>query len=78
VTASVADLFAANVDFLRMEPKPFCFHKAQAANNHIKQDDACFFAHYPIGITYDQLAAVLTGVIHDLFTGKENAISDYS
>jgi hypothetical protein len=47
-----------------MEPKPFRFHKAEGANNHIEQGDALVFARNPIGVTYDQLVAMLTGVIH--------------
>jgi hypothetical protein len=48
-----------------MEPKPFRFHKAEGANNHIEQGDALVFARNPIGVTYDQLVAMLTSVIHD-------------
>jgi hypothetical protein len=55
----------ANIDFLRMEPKPFRLHETEGANNHIKQRDAFFFARNPIGVTYNQLAAMLTSVIHD-------------
>jgi hypothetical protein len=48
-----------------MEPKPFRFHKAEGANNHIEQGDAVVFARNPIGVTYNQLVAMLTNVIHD-------------
>jgi len=59
-----------------MEPKPFRLHKTEGANNHIKQSDTFFFARNPIGVTYNQLAAMLTSVIHDVFTGKEDAMSE--
>ena len=29
-------LFVSQIDFLRMEAKPFRFHKAERANNHIQ------------------------------------------
>jgi len=61
-------MFASNIDFLRMEPKPFGFHKTEGANNHIEQGDAFFFARNPIGVTYNKLAAVLTSVIHDFLS----------
>jgi hypothetical protein len=48
-----------------MEPKPFRLHKTERANNHIEQGDAFFFACNPIGVTYNQLPAMLTSVIHD-------------
>jgi hypothetical protein len=57
-------MFASNVDLLRMEPKPFCLHKTEGANNHIKQGDAFFFARNPIGVTYNQFRAMLTKKIH--------------
>ena len=57
-------MFASNIDFLRMKVKPFCFHKTEGANNHIKQRDALVFARNTIGITYHQLTAMLTNVIH--------------
>jgi hypothetical protein len=58
-------MFARNIDCLRMKVKPFCLHKTEGANNHIEQGDAFFFARDPIGVTYNQLAAMLTSVIHD-------------
>ena len=61
--------FASDIDFLRMEPKSFCLHKTERANNHIKQGDAFFFARNPIGVTYNELAAMLTRVIHDFLQG---------
>jgi hypothetical protein len=48
-----------------MKVKSLCLHKTEGANNHIKQRDALVFARYPVGVTYDQLAAMLTSVIHD-------------
>jgi hypothetical protein len=57
-----------------MEPKPLRFHKTEGANNHIEQGDALVFARHPIGIPYNQLAAMLTNVIHIVFGGKEHAI----
>ena len=70
-------MFASNVDLLRMEPKPFCLHETEGANNHIKQGDAFFFARNPIGVTYNRLPAMLTNTIH-IFPqgGKDYAISD--
>jgi hypothetical protein len=50
-----------------MKVKPFCLHKTEGANNHIEQGNALIFARNPIGVTYDQLAAMLTSVIHDFF-----------
>jgi hypothetical protein len=58
-------MFAPKIDFLRMEPKPFRLHKTERANNHVKQTDAFIFARNPIGVTYNQLTAMLTNVIHD-------------
>jgi hypothetical protein len=57
-----------------MEPKPLRFHKTEGANNHIKQGDALLFARHPIGVTDNQLTAMLTNVIHIFFSGKEHAI----
>jgi hypothetical protein len=67
-------LFAAQIDFLRTESKPFRFHKTERANNHIEQGDTLFFARNPIGVTYKRLPAMLTNAIHTYFTGKEHAI----
>jgi hypothetical protein len=47
-----------------MKVKPFCLHRTEGANNHVKQGDAIFFARNPIGITRNQLAAMLTDAIH--------------
>jgi hypothetical protein len=47
-----------------MEPKPFCLHMTEGANNHIKQGDTFIFARNPIGVTYDQRSAMLTSIIH--------------
>ena len=58
-------LFAFNIDFLCMKVKSLCLHKTERANNHIEQGDALVFARYPVGVTYNQLAAMLTRVIHD-------------
>jgi hypothetical protein len=48
-----------------MKVKPFRLHKTERANNHIEQGNALIFARNPIGVTYDQLVAMLTSVIHD-------------
>jgi hypothetical protein len=56
----------AHIDFLCVEPKPFRLHETEGANNHIKQGDALFFVRNPIRVAYNQLAAMLTSVIHDL------------
>ena len=56
-------MFTPDIDFLRMEPKPFCLHKTEGANNDIKQGDACFFARNPIAITYNQVTAMFTDPI---------------
>jgi hypothetical protein len=53
-----------------MEPKPFRLHKTEGANNHVKQADAFIFARNPIGVTYNQLTAMLTDVIHDFIHGQ--------
>jgi hypothetical protein len=53
-----------------MEPKPFCLHKTEGANNHIKQTDALVFARNPIGVTYNRLAAMLT--IHIFIEGARS------
>lgn len=47
-----------------MEPESFCLHETAGANNDIKHCDAFFFARNPIGITHNQLVAVLTNGIH--------------
>ena len=47
-----------------MKVKPFCLHKTEGANNHVKQGDAFFFARNPIGLTDNQLTAMLTVAIH--------------
>ena len=47
-----------------MEPKPFGFHRTEGANNQIEQGDAFFFARNSMGVTYNQLTAMLTGAIH--------------
>ena len=57
-------MFASNIDFFRMEPKSFRLHRTEGANNDIKQDDPVFFTCNPIGITYNQLAAMLTTALH--------------
>jgi hypothetical protein len=57
--------FASDIDFLRMEPKPFRRHKTEGANNHIKQPNAFIFARNPIGATYNQLLAMLTRTFHN-------------
>ncbi|MGB7946412.1 MAG: hypothetical protein WCH75_01905 [Candidatus Binatia bacterium] len=57
-----------------MEPYPFRFHIAERANNHVEQGDTFFFAHNPIGITYNRVAAMFTNAIHVCSSGKEHAI----
>jgi hypothetical protein len=47
-----------------MKVKSFRRHKTEGANNHVKQADAFFFARNPIGVTYNQLTAMLTDAIH--------------
>jgi hypothetical protein len=60
-----------------MEPKPLGFHKTQGTNNHIEQNDAFLFALNSVGVTYNQLSAMLTSPIHILFlVGKDYAISN--
>jgi hypothetical protein len=54
----------SNIDFLCMKVKSLRLHKTEGANNHIKQGDACFFARNPIGVTYNQVTAMLTDAIH--------------
>jgi len=53
-----------------MEPKPLRFHKTEGANNHVEQGDTFVFARHPIGITYNQLPAMFTNVIHIFFWGQ--------
>jgi hypothetical protein len=57
-------LFASQIDFFRMEAKPFRFHETESANDHVEQGDALFFADNPIGITYDRFPAMLTNMFH--------------
>ena len=73
-SVSSGSLFASQIDFLRTEVEPFRFHKTERANNHIKQSDTFFFAHDPIGVTYNRLPAMLTNAIHISLKGKEHAI----
>jgi hypothetical protein len=49
-----------------MEPKSLGFHKTKATNNKIEQGDALIFAPHPIGVTNNQLSAMLTDVIHNV------------
>jgi hypothetical protein len=64
-----------------MEPKPFGFHRTEAANNQIEQGDALFFARNPIGITYNQVIAMFTDLIHIASFGmlrvREERLSDF-
>ena len=57
--------FSADTDFLRMQSKSFRLHRTERANNHIKQGDTVFFARNPIGVTYNQLSAILTRTFHN-------------
>jgi hypothetical protein len=60
-----------------MKPKPLGFHKTEGANDHIEQSYAFLFTRHSIGVTNDQLAAMLTHVLHMIpLKGKEYAISD--
>src|SRR4030095_13660774 len=68
---SSLELFACHVHFLCMEPKLFCLPRTKGTNNHIKQGDACFFAGNPIGITYNQLPAMLTILFHNFSLPKK-------
>src|SRR5262245_206072 len=54
-----------------MEPKLFCLPRTRGTNNHIKQGDACFFVGNPIGITYNQLPAMLTILFHNFSLPKK-------
>jgi hypothetical protein len=47
-----------------MKVQPFCRHKTERANNHIKQANAFFFARNSVGVTYRQLTPMLTDAIH--------------
>ena len=47
-----------------MKVEPFCLHRTEGANNHVKQPDAFFFARNSVGVTYNQLTAMLTDAIH--------------
>jgi hypothetical protein len=58
--------FALDVDLLCMKPKPFGFHRTKRTNNHVEQGDAVFFTRDPIGVTDDQLPAMLANTIHNL------------
>jgi hypothetical protein len=55
-----------------MKPKSLGFHRTEAANNKIEQANALIFAPHPIGVTYNQLSAMLTGVIHNYSAGAKN------
>jgi hypothetical protein len=57
-------LFVPNTDFLRVKVQPFCRHKTERANYHIKQANAFFFARNSVGVTYKQLTAMLADAIH--------------
>jgi len=55
-----------------MKAKAFRFHETKRANNHIKQGDTLFFAHYSIGVTNDRLPAMLTNAIHNPWLRAKN------
>jgi hypothetical protein len=55
-----------------MKPKSLGFHRTEGANNHIEQGNALIFARHPIGVTYNQLVAMLTNVFHIFFLGARN------
>ena len=65
-------MFVPDIDFLRMEPKPFCLHRAEGANNHVKQWDAFVFARHPISVTYNELSAMLTILSFIFFLDSKN------
>jgi hypothetical protein len=69
-------LFASDMDFLRMESKPFCFHETEGANNHIQQSDTFIFARNPVRVTYNRLPAMLTNAIHIFLEGARNMPSE--
>jgi hypothetical protein len=70
-------LSASKIDFFCVEPKPLGFHRTEGANNQIKQGNALIFARHPIGVTDNQLSAMLTSAIHIfLLTSKEHATLD--
>src|SRR5262245_22603619 len=45
-----------------MKMKPFCFHRTEGANNHIKH-----VARYPISVTYYRHTAMFTSGVHIVF-----------
>jgi hypothetical protein len=47
-----------------MQPKPLGFQSTEGANNQIEQGNALIFARHPIGVTDNQLSAMLTNAIH--------------
>jgi hypothetical protein len=47
-----------------MKPKSLGFHTTKGANNKIEQGNALIFARHSIGVTDNQLAAMLTSAIH--------------
>jgi hypothetical protein len=53
-----------------MKPKSLGFHTTKGANNKIEQRNALIFARNPIGIAYNQLSAMLTGVIHKFLNAQ--------
>jgi hypothetical protein len=54
-----------------MQPKSFGFHRTKGANNKIEQGNALIFARHPINVTYNQLSAMLTILVH-VFPNSKN------
>jgi hypothetical protein len=74
---SIRSLFASCVYFFCVKAQPLCLRRTQGANDHIKQGHTGLFAGNTVGATYNQLAAMLTGLIHIcLSRRKEHAISN--
>jgi hypothetical protein len=59
-----------------MKPKPLGFHRTEGANDKIEQGNALIFARHPIGVTDNQLSAMLTHAIHVSLTRNERAVSE--
>jgi hypothetical protein len=57
-------MIASKIDFLCMEPKPLGLHRTEGTNDKVEQTNTLIFARHPIGVTNNQLSAVLTNAIH--------------
>jgi hypothetical protein len=49
-----------------VEPKSLGFHRTEGTNGKIGQRNALIFARHPIGVTDNQLSAMLTNAIHHI------------